>query len=102
MSQALQQNLEVHDRRKLSKAVEGRITIGSGGYLELTGSCDELVVESEGHATVRGIVRGDAVNRGGLLILEPGSVVSGHLVEEAGETRVETGAQVAGIGPKPL
>lgn len=102
MSQALEHNLEVNDRRTLTEAVRGRVTISSGGNLELTGSCDELIVESEGHATVRGTVRGDAVNRGGLLILEPGSVVSGRLVEEAGETRVETGAQVSSIGPDPL
>ncbi len=94
--------MEVHDRRTLSETIDGRVTIRSGGFLELTGSCDELVVESEGHATIRGTVRGDAVNRGGLLVLEHGSVVAGRLVEEAGETRVESGAQVAGIGPQPL
>lgn len=102
MSLASHHDLRVSDRRTVSDVVDGRITIGAGGYLELTGSCDELVVESEGHAIVRGTVRGNAVNRGGHLVLEASGVVSGRLVEEAGETRIEAGARIASIGPQQV
>ncbi len=73
--------------------VSGDISVTSGGELNLLGMCTgNLIVETDGHALVAGTVVGEAINRGGTLLVH--GIVSKGVRTIAGNTDVSPHVKV--------
>jgi len=85
----------VVDEFVLLGAIEGAVTVESGGNLQILGEVErDLTVKPGGIAAVLGLVGGDVVNMGGELTVA--GKVAGRLRAEAGRTRVDEKSKIVG------
>jgi hypothetical protein len=76
-------NLVVDTCLDLSVDVLGSITVTTGGHLRFGGTCHgDLVIECGGKCLLSGRVSGNAVNQGGVLVVE--GIVEGALIRRGG------------------